>query len=326
MAAQLPGPGIAREQLPSRVVVVSVDGLGTAGLEQVGPRTLPTLRRFVDEGVGTLEARTAYERTLTLPNHTGMLTGRRVLQARGHHVNVNVDPGGTVHDRAGRYVSSVFDVVHDHGGATAFFTSKDKFALFDRTWSGGGAPDTVGADDGRDKIDRFVYRWQQKKLVRKTVRQLSGRAPEGVVFLHLALPDRVGHARGYLSPAYFDAVRASDRQVGRILDTVAGDPQLAASTSVVLTADHGGQGQHHSDASAPANYRIPFYVWGAGVAEGADLYDLNPERTDPGDGRPKYRDSPPIRNTDVAGVVTSLLGLPRVKGGRLRGTTPLEVS
>ena len=325
-AEQLPGPGTSREQLPRRVLVVSVDGLGSAAPEQAGLDTFPTLRRLADEGAGTLEARTAYERTLTLPNHTGMLTGRRVLGARGHHVDVNVDPGGTVHDRAGRYVPSFFDVVHDHGGATALFTSKDKFVLFDRTWSDAGAPDTVGTDDGRDKIDRFVYRQNQKRLVRQVVRRLRGRAPDGAVFLHLALPDRVGHARGYLSPAYFDAVRVSDRQVGRILDTVAADPQLAATTTVVLTADHGGQGPHHRDPAAPVNYRIPFFVWGAGVAEGADLYALNPERTDPGEGRPKYRESPPIRNTDVAGVVTSLLGLPRVKGGRLRGTTPLEVS
>ncbi|HVQ19387.1 MAG TPA: hypothetical protein VMT27_10190, partial [Actinomycetes bacterium] len=80
---------------------------------------------------GAPNARTAREQTRTLPNHTGMLTGRRIDDRRGGHgVTFNSDTGTTVHRAAGEYVTSVFDVVHDRGGSTALFTAKKKFALY----------------------------------------------------------------------------------------------------------------------------------------------------------------------------------------------------
>lgn len=325
-AVETPGP-VLRSTEVRHVLAISVDGLATEAIERLGPEGAPTLHRMIADGVSTLDARTAYEQTRTLPNHTGMLTGRRVKGRRGHHVTFNHDPGGTVHRAAGRYVRSLFDVVHDHGRPTALFSSKDKFAFFDRSWGPrAGAPDRVGEDDGRDKIDRYVYREQGGKLVGKILRRMERRPLWGATFLHLARPDVVGHARGYLSPAYFKAVRTSDRQVGRLLDAVAAHPKLASNTVVVLTADHGGDERGHFDVRAPEHFTVPFLVWGAGVTPGADLYALNPERSHPGDGRPAYRDQPPIRNTDLAGLVTTLLGLPPVKGGQLPGTTPLEVS
>lgn len=309
------------------MIAVSVDGLATEAIERLGPQGAPSLHRMLTEGAGTLDARTAYEQTRTLPNHTGILTGRRVNGKRGHHVTFNHDTGGTVHRAAGRYVRSLFDVVHDHGRSTALFSGKDKFAYFDRSWGAGfGAPDEVGSDDGRDKIDRFVFRESTKALVGKILRRIENRSPWGATFLHIARPDVVGHGRGYLSPAYYKAVRATDRQLGRILAAVDGDAALGSRTVVVLTADHGGNEDGHFAATEPDHFTVPFAVWGAGVTPGADLYALNPERTHPGDGRPAYRDAPPIRNTDVASLVTTLLGLPKVKGGQLRGTTPLEVS
>ena len=321
-------PSTLREPVDRRhVLAISIDGLNVDAVRRQGEGGLPALHRMLREGAGTLNARTAFEDTRTLPNHTGMLTGRRVKGKRGHRVGFNHDPGGTVHRTAGRYARSLFDVVHDHGRSTALFSSKDKFAYFDRSWGARfGAPDEVGADDGRDKIDRFVYRKRTKTLVGKIIRRIERGAPWGATFLHIAAPDVAGHEHGFLSARYLRAVRRSDRQVGRLLDAVAGDPLLAARTVVVLTSDHGGDRSGHFDVKNVAHYRVPFLAWGAGVAAGEDLYDLNPERTDPGDGRPAYRDAPPIRNTDVAGLVTTLLGLPKVKGGQLPGTTPLEVS
>ena len=93
-----------------RVVVVSIDGLGSAW---VTPELAPTLTALLENGAGTLNARTEYEMTVTLPNHTGMVTGRRVEAARGGHgVTWNVQTTQTV--RPG--VESVFTSIADAGG------------------------------------------------------------------------------------------------------------------------------------------------------------------------------------------------------------------
>ena len=53
-------------------------------------------------------------------------------------------------------MASIFDVVHDHGGSTALYATKHKFQFYVRSWNVHGAPDRVGSDDGRAKIDNVV--------------------------------------------------------------------------------------------------------------------------------------------------------------------------
>jgi predicted AlkP superfamily pyrophosphatase or phosphodiesterase len=148
------------------------------------------------------------------------------------------------------------------------------------------------------------------------------RSPDAFSFVHLAQPDQAGHASGFMSPTYLSAVKAADEQIGRILDTVRGDRALRARTTVVLTADHGGKGSTHADMTRRADYRVPFLAWGAGVAKGVDLYELNADRREnPGRARTSYSGTQPVRNAEIADVVTGLLDLPPVPGsvfGRTR--------
>jgi hypothetical protein len=307
------------------VVAISVDGLNPDAIRALGPSGAPALHRLLDQGAGTLNARTERELTRTLPNHTGMVTGRPIVGPDGHGVTVNEDNGSTVHASAGHYVASVFDVVHDHGGSTAFYSSKDKLDLLDRSWNAThGSRDRVGADDGRDKIDRYWLDSERDNVSRLVSR--LGRAPDDLSFVHLAEPDAAGHASGFMSPAYLGAVRAADRQIRRVLSAVGDDDGLHDRVAVVLTADHGGLGGSHSDATRVADYTVPFIVWGPGVAPGADLYTLNDDsRERPGQARPSYDGGQPIRNGEVANVVTGLLGLPDVPGSVL-GRQQLQVS
>ncbi len=82
----------------------------------------------------------------------------------------------------------------------------------------------------------------------------------------------------------------------------------------------------HGVATDPANYTVPFVVWGPGIAP-ADLYDLNPAYRDPGVGRPSYAvKRQPVRNGNLADLATSLLGLDPVPGSLEGAGTPLIVS
>lgn len=321
----IPAPGSASEK-PSRatkpvVILISVDGLNPDAITQLDARgRVPTLRLLMDEGASTLNARTAYEQTNTLPNHTGMLTGRPITGSEGTQVTFNTDHAGTLETLNGHYVPGIFDPVHDAGLSTLFLAEKTKFRFLARSWDAtGGAPDTTGKDDGRNKLDFVDISTDPGRLTDELLTRLRTDPPR-LTFLHIAGPDEAGHGdrrQGFMGRRYLDAVAAADVQLATILDGVRTIPALAGRTTIVLTADHGGRGLDkppgygHRAPGVLDNYRIPFIVWGPGVPAGADLYDVNAKtRTDPGTKRIGYDGPQPIRNLDAADLVLSILGLP----------------
>lgn len=296
------------------VLAISVDGLRGDVITRLGEAGAPNLTRLLREGASTLNARSAHEATITLPNHTSMLTGVPVdPRHSGHGVTYNDDLGAVVHEAAGRYVPSVFDVVHDHGGRTALFATKDKFDVLARTWNEAGAADRIGRDDGREKIDDY-QQTGVRRAVGAAVRAIR-RDPATFTFLHLNNPDAVGHGYGFDSAEYDQAVRDVDRHLGRILAAVDRSARQHPSSSprVILTADHGGDGAGHGDADVPGNYTVPLVVWGPGITTG-DLYLIGTMYTDPGTVNPDYTGPQPLRNGQLANLSLALLELPPVPG------------
>jgi hypothetical protein len=332
-AAQEPAsPAAAPEAAPrsakgvEHVLAISVDGLNPSAITQLGKSRTPAFHQMMREGATTLNARTLWGQTRTLPDHTSMLTSRRLDPARGGTgVRFNRDNGRTVQQAAGHYVPSVFDVVHDRGGSTALFSAKPKFKFFARSWATHGATDRVGRNDGRSKIDEVGISGNNRAIVGRVAAELR-RDPKTFTFLHISVPDSIGHRHGFMGPAYLDAVRETDRLLGTLLRTVAGDPALRSSTVVMLTADHGGAGAGHEDPAKLADYRVPFMVWGHGVARGRDLYAINPTFRNPGTSRPAYQGAQPIRNGDVANFATHLLGLPALGGSEFNKAQALSSS
>jgi predicted AlkP superfamily pyrophosphatase or phosphodiesterase len=301
--------------------VVSVDGLNPDAITTLGQSRLPALTELAAEGASTLNARSSYEATVTLPNHTSILTGRTIAGPEGSSVTVNNDPGGTLENLHGSYVPGVFDVAHDHGFGTGFFAEKTKFNFLLRSWDAQhGAPDIVGEDNGSDKVDAGDVA-PATRLLPQLSAALTDQSAQ-LLFLHIAAPDTAGHAQGFMSAAYLEAVVDADAEIGEILDLVRARPALQRSVTIVVTADHGGVPPGHRFVSVLGNYRIPFFVWGRGVRPGSDLYRLNAgARLDPGTARPAYRGSQPVRNRDAASLALDLLGLPALPGT----TTPLRV-
>lgn len=328
------GAGCTASPPPSdgiqHVVFISVDGLNPQALGQLGPAGAPSFHLLISQGVSTLNARTTIEKTQTLPNHTSMATSRKVALPGGHGVSFNDDNGGTVHQAAGSYVVSVFDLVHDAGGSTVLLTgAKPKFNFLDRSWDAvNGAPDVTGVDNGRDKIDVY-FGGAGNVVTADLLGRLASPAPPRFAFVHYAEPDTAGHTSpgGFMGPEYLAAVEAVDGFIGQVLDAVAADPDLAGRTVVVVTSDHGGIGFEHSNPLTPENYTVPFFAWGAGVAVGADLYALNSDRLDPGVAQPPYSAPiPPIRSGEAANLVAELLGLPAVPGAQFNSDLSLDLA
>ncbi len=298
----------------SRVVVISVDGLNPRAITLLGKANAPTFHRLVAEGATTFNARSEVELTLTLPNHTGMVTSRRVDGARGGHGvtwNDERPRPRTVQTAAGHQVGSVFSSLKAAGLGSAMFAAKPKFTLFNRSWP--------------EDIDHTLIEADNADLVEAARLDLAS-TWRALTFLHISLPDVVGHEHGWMSPEYRKAVRQSDRLIGRVLATISATAESRDHTLVIVTADHGGIGPSHSDPRKPANYRVPFLVWGPGVPAGADLYDLNPTYADPGRLRIGYGLSKqPVRNGDVGNLVLDVLGLPAIPHSELDYDQDLEV-
>jgi len=324
---------IASETSIKYVIHISVDGLRADAITTLGPTRAPNFYRFQTEGVFTNNARTDPDYLGTLPNHTSQLTGRGVNGQFGHNNSKNVYPprGFTLHSNKGSYVASVFDAVHDYGRSTALYTGKDKFQLFKRSYNEThGALDASGDPASRNKIDRYVNIEETTKLVDAYIAAMLT-TPFNYTLLHLRNPDAAGHEVEWdvaLDSHYMAAVMAIDRELGKLLDMTANSSELADKTIIILTADHGGTyGSDHTLLDSPTNYTIPFYVWGAGVPAGADLYALNIHtRLNPGTQQVDYSfPEQPIRESDAPNLALGLLGLSPIAGSTINAAQDLSI-
>ena len=322
------------------VILISIDGLNSRTMQAVvDAGQAPTLERLQREGAWTANARTDFTHTITLSNHTCMLTGRPVLQpeampgavSHGWTINDIVPADATLHNtgnpEAG-YIASVFDVVHDAGRSTALFASKDKFIVYDQSYN-----EHAGAGNyhGRDKIDSYCFLDDGPPrhcvgLNRQFLAEM-GQRHFNYSFLHYRDTDTAGHKYGWESDEYRAAIATVDEYLAEIVHGIESDPALAGRTAIIVTTDHGGTSYNHADAQVSANYTIPVFVWGCDVGSG-DLYAMNAwTRKDPGTTRPDYLAHPqPIRNGDTGNLALQLLGLGSIPGSTINAQQDLGVT
>ncbi|MCB1228775.1 MAG: alkaline phosphatase family protein [Verrucomicrobiae bacterium] len=322
------------QETGKHVIFISADGMRPDAVDALGPEKAPTFFRLRKEGAWTSNARTDVVYTVTLPNHTAMITSRGVTGPEGHSWIKNSDPrlGENLHKNHKGYLSSVFAVAHDNGLSTALYASKSKFSLYDISYDDhNGAPDTTGEDNGRDKLDRYVMESETNTLVDRLVADLAS-DPADFIMLHLRDPDSAGHAESWnVTPGspYLQAVARVDELVGRVLDAIEKNPNLKGNTWLILTADHGGLtgAKGHGESDEKDNFTIPYYVWGPDVPAGKDLYEVSSSsRLDPGVANPPYTTpKPPIRNGDSGNLSLSLLGLPAIPGSTINAQEDLVV-
>ncbi len=286
------------------MLAISLDGFNPDLVKKLGRRGAPNLTRLFRNGASTKNARAQVELTVTLPNHTSQLTGRRIDAAEGGHgVTWNDDNPSrpdTIQEAAGEDVASIFTQAHDAGLSTALFATESKFALYKASW-----PDAIHRATVRDNKDLTITTAIRRDLVQND---------RDFTFLHLGQLDNTGHEHGWFSPKYLRAGRRIDELLGQILKTIRDNEHLH-DLVIVLTADHGGKRgeKGHADEELLENYRVPFLIWGPGVDRG-NLYNMNPTYADPGTSRPLFDGTQPIRNGDLANVCASLLGLAAVPG------------
>lgn len=316
------------------VIHISVDGLRADIIPALGESKLPNFYRFKKEGVYTFNARPDAENTSTLPNHISMVVGRPVKGATGHNwtYNSNITDDMSIHKNGRGYITSIFDVVHDNGLRAAIFTGKSKLGLINQSYDeNNGARDNIGDDNGRNKIDKFTYYYQDNSRVLSWlfINEMINN-PFNYTLLHFADPDKIGHKYSWDitdGSRYAKTIQSIDELIGELLDIVEHVDILRNKTAIILTADHGGYGYGHGDLSKPSVYTIPFFVWGPGIISDRELYELNATtRKDPGSKIVSYDAAiAPIRSLDAANLALMLLGLSAIPGSVINNNQNLYI-
>lgn len=300
----------------THVIHISVDGLGASYIQSLmndPSNPVPNFKKLRDEGAWTMNARTDFDYSITLPNHTAMLTGRSVEDKNGvlnsgHHwvTNITPPPGTILQGNAGYSIASVFDVAHSNGLRTGLYASKEKFVLF---------KDSYAAN-----IDAYAnYDLDSTSMMNDLLTNMNAN-PSRYTFVHFNDTDSAGHAFGWGSAEYIAAAKKVDGHLGQLFNLIANNAQMAGKTKIILSADHGGTGLGHSDQTLTINHTIPMFIWGEGIAANSNLYTLNGNATqDPGNGRPDQATNiaQPIRNGDGGNCALRMLGLPTISGSTI---------
>jgi predicted AlkP superfamily pyrophosphatase or phosphodiesterase len=216
-----------------RVVILSLDGLRPDAIE-LAP--MPNLLELMKTSAYSLTAQTIRP-SATLPAHSSMLTG---LCPSKHGVDWNdyIPQNGIAQG------VDLFDLTHAAGMKNYMYAGKEKLQQV-----------TDAAN-----LERFVYINDRDKVVMQT---LLADFPSdfGVIFIHFATTDDMGHVYGWLSPEQLSVVFRADEAIGELL------PVLDDETLLIVTADHGGHNLTHG-TSNPADMTIPWIISGKGIQAG----------------------------------------------------------
>ncbi len=221
-----------------RVLILSIDGLRP---EAISLAPMPNLQKLMQSSAYTLSAQTVYP-SVTLVSHASMLTGECPAK---HGVNWNdyIPANGIAEG------TDLFDLAHAAGLETWMFVGKEKLRQITASTS------LTGFVKGSDRDSELTD-------------QLLAEFPEnfGVLFVHFATVDGMGHVYGWLSPEYLSVAFRADESLGRILAEL-DRRNLRNETLVIITADHGGHDTTHG-STMPEDMTIPWFANGPGIRPG----------------------------------------------------------
>ena len=227
------------------VVLVSIDGLRP---DAIATFKAPTLGKLIREGSYTLEAKTILP-SKTLPSHTSMLTGEPPDRHGVLWNNAMNDEPGTV------AIPTVFGAARAQGYRTAAFFSKSKFSHLQ-------VPGTL---DYSQSPGGWWGRWSSADTLDDVEQHLDTHKPN-LLFVHLTDPDAAGHSYGWMSTEYGRGVLRADTAVRRLI-AAADKAYGEGAYTLIVTADHGGNGRDHGSDN-PLDVTIPWIAWGRGVTPG----------------------------------------------------------
>lgn len=226
--------------MESTVLLVSIDGMRPDALRQA---ETPTIDRLRERGAWTDRARTVMP-SVTLPCHTSMLRGVDVPR---HGITDNV------FTPLARPVPSLFDVAAREGKRCGAFTNWGEL----RDLYAPGSVDVAYliADSKTEAGDLAVA----EQAVAHIERQ-----PFDFLFVYFGRTDSMGHAHGWMSAPYLEAIGHADRCLSRVFAAL---EQTGRSVTVLVQSDHGGHERTHG-TEMDEDMLIPWILSGDRVEPG----------------------------------------------------------
>ncbi len=239
-----------------RVIVIGVDGLSVDGVRTA---RAPRLRELMDRAAWTLEARGVMP-TLSSPNWASAINGAGPAQhgitSNGYFRRmVEFQPVCQTGDGKFPTIFGLVRAAYPDSHIAVFHDWKGFADLLERS-----APDVLRHVPGAAQTTAAaIAYWSAKR--------------PALMFLHLDNVDHAGHAHGWYSKQYYEAVADADGYMGQVLDMV---DALSArdSTYILLTSDHGGTKHGHGKNSL-AEIQIPWILAGPGIAPGRIAVPVN---------------------------------------------------
>ena len=245
----------------TRVLILSIDGLRP---DAIALAPMPNLLTLMQNSAYTLSAQTILP-SVTLISHTSMLTG---LCPSKHGVDWN----DYLPENGFAIGTDLFDIAHANGLQTVMYVGKYKLRQITE-------PASTDIFESVDDSDPLVL-----------TEGLLTDFPQdfGVLFIHFAAPDDVGHEYGWMSPEQLSVIARADEALGQILAELDAR-SLRDETLLIITADHGGHDSSHG-TDLPEDMTIPWIASGPGI-------------------QPKLLTTQ-VHTMDTAATAAMLLGLP----------------
>jgi len=252
--------------MPNPVVLFSVDGMRPDGLLQADT---PCVDALVASGSWSMNARTVMP-SVTLPCHTSMHRGVDVPR---HGITTNT------FQPLARPVPSLFDVAHDSNLNSGIFFNWGE--LRDLMEPASPSISYVFNDPSTAETDWIVARAAAEHIAKTDF---------DLLFVYLGFTDTAGHADGWMSRPYIDAIANADRCIAHVLSAFTAK---GVEPNLLILSDHGGHERSHG-TEMPEDMTIPWVMHGPGIRQGNELTE-------------------PIRIYDACTTLAALAGLPRAK-------------
>ena len=248
--------------MANKVILILIDGMRPDGMAACGH---PFVEKLQAVSSYSPEARTVYP-PVTLPCHMSLF--HSVAPDR-HGILTNT------YIPQVRPVDGLFEQLDRCGKKSAMFYNWEELRDIARP---GHLHESVYLRlDRQERTD--------ERLTEAAIACCQKRKPD-FLFLYLGETDDAGHASGWMSGEYFDAIRIAFSCVEKVYDAIDAD------TTLIVTADHGGHGRMHGE-DIPEDMTIPAFFHGKCFAQASLL--------------------PNVTILDFAPTIADLLDVPAVR-------------